>query len=244
MRYEQQIHMNDSMRTEVHSMSSAKNGILIMATLLCFSSVDYARAADSSVAEPLNLHQQVAMSIEERIFARTDPDRISQRLREARNAGSLGHDSDPHDLIDGNRHPELLLPTEVFRRLIRVTLQSPPEVAEIHRDVYGHGIVREELPDDFWYQLGAIAAQYVRVSDEWENIWGSNLSEMEARASLRRLRVERCAALREALSAAIETFEEERLMRFLYGSVAPRMFIATTTPVSAQTLRWREGGCR
>jgi hypothetical protein len=128
------------------------------------------------------------------------------------------------EVIVGRDNPELLLPFEIFRRLIRVGFASDPEVRDVYRQSLEQARREVGLPDDFWVRLEAITSR-VRLKSAAPQMQAVEMGQ-EQTVMTPEARV-LCSERAAALARARAEFGEDTFDRFLYLGVAPSMFIAT-----------------
>jgi len=194
-----------------------------------------------------------ALTLEERIALRTDPVLARERVEGARRAQpksvSTNADVRSADDFNGQTHPELFLPGEVFRSLINMSVLSPPRSSQLVRKGLMREVKKHGLPPDFWERLQNVSAIY--VADSWaERDLGESLHETtgaaraQVQTKLALKQTDVCRSRADALAAARKEFGRERFDRFLYGAIAINKFRSETELPTAEILRWSEGGCR
>jgi hypothetical protein len=139
------------------------------------------------------------------------------------------------DVISGDANPELLMPTEILERLLRVVYVAPPKVAKVYRASYDTRRANLGLPGDLWERLHPIAMPWVRARDD---------ARSSPRFERRDARMRSCRELALALAMAKSEFGEEPFQRLLYEVVAPGMTLSTTDAETPEALRKREEGCK
>lgn len=191
-----------------------------------------------------------ALSVEERIALRTDPDLARTRVDGIRSQRSI--DSQVHPLVDrfdGKSHPELFLPHEVFDQLVKLAFLASPRTAQTVRDGFMPQVKLRGLPVDFWPKLQSISSAYIA------DIWAVTdlLASGQQQSGLARQRRDEVLALKykdtcisraDALAAARNQFGRERFDRFLYEVVAVGMFVVADRLPDPKQLRAAEEGCR
>jgi hypothetical protein len=193
--------------------------------------------------------------VEERISRRTNAGlaleraRTGKRMQTAAVQSRSGETRPVADAFDGQTHPELFLPFEVFRKLVSVAFYGPPHTCQLVREGHMDEVRRHGLPEDFWQRLEAISA--IHVADLWA-MDDLSTAVREARGAARK-RAEDALALKhddicrsraDALAAARQEFGRERFDRFLYESIAVNMFHVSDRLPQPELLRKIEGGCR
>lgn len=191
-------------------------------------------------------------TLEERIAARTDAKAARERVRAAARNQVGTNAATPEwrvDDIDGKVHPELFLPHEVFRTLVRGSSNVDARARDSFRKGLQRKVDQHRLPPDFWVKLEAIATVYAADMQAALDMGQASLAvqgEARKRATeaLELKNDDVCRSRAAALEAAYKEFGTERLNRFLYTVIAPHMFSVTETLPSAELLRKAAGGCR
>jgi hypothetical protein len=170
---------------------------------------------------------------EERIAARVDRVRAQARVQAAQSAGDVqaasavtGDGARLTDVIDGQRNPELFLPTELFEAAVNLGLVIPDDWQE----TWANGAAAAGLPKDFWQRLPIVAGPFVgdlrRRHDLFELARGAGRDErIRYDRQLAALAATLCRDRATALAAARKEFGEP-LDRFLYLTVAAGKSIA------------------
>lgn len=186
-------------------------------------------------------------TVEERLAVRLDPEKIAERQRaeEARyraagtRALSTRRETVHNYSVDGSRHPELLLPHELFQSLL-TGFVSDDDRRRRKRESLRAGIVASGFDEElFWAQLRSAASEYI-------DTYAYPPSETVAALSSAREPYALCRAAATALTNARQVFGADRFDRFLYEIVAPRAWVASATNAAdpAAELRKTEGGCQ
>jgi hypothetical protein len=165
----------------------------------------------------------------ERIAARVDPRNVSERVRAHRDSAEGGV-SAPY-VIDGQRNPELFLPTELVAFL---ATQYFVDERTRSAERAGYAPVLASLQTDataFWSDFDAAIAEYVTLVREPAT--GAHPGEKSRSA---------CAARVAALNAMRTKYP--RFDEFLYTAVAPRRSIAYSQPEDPQWLALVSRGCK
>jgi hypothetical protein len=160
-------------------------------------------------------------TLEQRLAARFDPHARAARVADPRAKGVQAMSAFgpvPSDVIDGSKHPELFLPTEIFEHFVWLayTLESP-----LWRES-----MRDRSPDILrtdaeWRDLDAIVAPYANsLKRDGELLKIEDRSSAPKRREIERERANiqatRCSLLRDAFRGARARFGKERFDRFLY----------------------------
>lgn len=160
-----------------------------------------------------------------------------------------GTGSTPGFTIDGSTHPELFLPSELMRRLLR-GVASDPLFRPSFRSQLTEAIRQAGFEEQsFWAAVDRLGAHHAEVSkrsaDAQRALDSSSPSErrlLQPRADA--LSAEVCSARVDALQAAREELGRERFDRFLYEGVAPTFSLAFAAEDDEAHVRFLEGGCR
>jgi len=183
---------------------------------------------------------------DERLAERLDPAKIIERQRE-QEAGHSAPGAQPQTAerqgvqnydIDGSRHPELLLPHELFQSLLTGFVPDD-ERRNRQRESLRPGIIAAGFGEEiFWTKLREAASDYI-------DRYAYPRPGMTAPAS-RGSRDALCRAAFLALNNARRAFGRDQFDRFLYEGVAPRTQVASATSAidPAVELRFVAGGCR
>lgn len=177
-----------------------------------------------------------AWRVEERLAARYDPDRASERSRKYAIRHALPQ-STSGILIDGQANPELFLPHELFDALL-VPLTAPEPVSGNVRAEFAEGIAAMGMDEaEFWKRLATLAEPYIAARKAKEDS-STKSSPQSAEALL-------CAARHRALASARRHWGETTFDRLLYTVVAPEMQHAEASDVDQrEILKGRERGCQ
>jgi len=138
------------------------------------------------------------------------------------------------DIIDGRRHPELLMPTELFEWTVsRGLIDGWAD--------YGERAKASGLPPDFWVQLKPIVTLLASDLQERNQALYSTANTPSMKTAP--LSITLCRDRADALTKARSVFGPA-LDRFMYEYVAPsltKFLDAVSTPGS---LKSQEHGCR
>jgi len=198
-------------------------------------------------------------TLDERIAARTDA--AAQRARVAEVIGSrdtnglkIGSNASVadsptfEDSLQGSRHPELLMPTEIFTIFMRSAYLHEDQVARDVREDAESKIVEANLPLELLRILELEATDFIDLQRQEDSLREAAMSAKgdptvlftqikdldRAECPIRAAVIER---MRTRLGGNV--FE-----RFLYEIVAPGVYKQYGTAPDAATLRSREEGCR
>lgn len=148
--------------------------------------------------------------------------------------------------IDGAANPEILMPFEVFQRLLMAGFLGSDDARHTARASLEPGRVAAGLPPDFWPQLESAAGPLIRslvgqqrVAEEIR----SGKSTLRS-SDLKAMQANDCRDRAHGLSAARRAFGTSRFDRFLYESVAPQMGLVSDFDANdGERLLWIEEGC-
>jgi len=160
-----------------------------------------------------------------------------------------GAGSTPGYTIDGATHPELFLPSELMRRLLR-GVSSDAMFRASFRQQYSEAIRRAGFDEhELWAGLDRIGARHAELANRSARLRQEmDVSAPAARRSLEqsadRLSAEVCSARVRALTDARNLFGQERFDRFLYEGVAPGFSLAFAHADEESHVRFLEAGCR
>jgi hypothetical protein len=195
----------------------------VRATHLCvfllFTAVGVTAASDTGTADP-NSTKPWQWTNAERAAARRDPakrlDRVptyEQQQRSSRIAANSA--ATVADVIEGDKHPELYFPTELFMVLVRSAFVTLPAG-------YPH-VVRQRTSDLFkakrdWDRFAVIVADYAKLLNQE----ATSADELD-RSAISAIQSAKCTAEARAFREARWTFGRARFDRMLYETVAPGM---------------------
>jgi hypothetical protein len=198
-------------------------------------------------------------SVQERLAARFDAAAIQKRVDDmvdrpragqARIANNAAAEQlRPADYIDGRRHPELFLPTEIVTMFIRSAYAGgDDETGEGFRIAAAENAAELGLPSEFLAVFEREAETLIALQTE-ESALRDQLSERKGdpgtiRMELARLESEQCP-LRAAVLQSLRKQYGTDADRFLYAALAPGMSRVIFSPIpDPQALRHAEQGCR
>lgn len=186
---------------------------------------------------------------EQRLHARFDPEARKARLAEAaaraaQRTGMAAH-VDDIDVIDGDVHPELFLPSELFESFVFLRVLKPQWVSD-ELDEKSDDLLRSEAERTRFAALtsayGALLLRERALLTEKSKAGSRRAAEIDG--ELLTLRKDKRTAGAAALRDARKAFGLERFDRFLYTVVAPgrKKFVlrGSDDTVTAKALRERE----
>jgi hypothetical protein len=202
------------------------------------------------------------LTLEARLARRFDPlatrGRIERALAARRGAQAMEGGASPAlhlagrltNFIDGRHDPELFLPYELFRILVRDGFAPDPAEREVHRQRLAGIIMRFTEPERFWESLEIAAHQYLenqRSEDELARSLQTELEAAERQRVLKQiesLQAPQCGLSRDAIEAAAARIGRVNLDRVLYEGIAPGLTLQETEQSNPAALRFIAGGCR
>jgi len=212
-------------------------------------------AVSGSAAQPVH-REPWQWTLEERIAARTDGSAQRTRVSEmmaARNL-RLQPDAVPQNLprigdsIEGSRHPELLLPTEIFTIFMRNAYAHDDEVAIAFREHAAGRVAELGLPGELLPALEVEASEFIALQSREEALRSEAILVAgdggALFAEIRDLQRQQCPLRADIIRRMRERFGREAFDRFLYEIVAPGVSETVDVPADAATLRAQEQGCR
>jgi hypothetical protein len=160
--------------------------------------------------------------------------RLDARFAQTRPAAADGWRS-----ITGKENPELLLPTELFKNLVELTLAAEsPEFRAHFREKFRLRAKAVNLGDDFFEVLERLSREYVTESVRIRQLSKQDAKEGAAAQSASALA--RCALVARAL-ADVRKHYGEAFDRFLYEAVA--LDTNVSTDMNRDRLLAMERGC-
>lgn len=166
-------------------------------------------------------------SVDQRLRVRFDPSDREKRLEAidmvpAPERGSV--------VVDGSKNPELLLPSELFRVLLKRGFDENLDARETYRERVEYVARELGIGPELWPSLkelasGLLPSDFGDRRPTWEELCRGNF---------------------EALAAAREAFGEKAFDRMLYEAVAPGLKLSAKGdgPELEKQLRDMEDGCR
>jgi|ERR1043165_483252 hypothetical protein len=197
-------------------------------------------------------------TVDERLAARFDEAARTQRVddylaqRALRNPQSAARSAPmmprPVDVVHGTKHPELLLPHEIFTTFTRAAFEREDDTAAAIRMDAARRAVPLKLPADFLVSWRTLADRFIVLQREELQLRrtlysGTSRNSARDAARLRDLGPLECRSRAEAMNALRAKFGT-RFDQFLYEVAAPNVFRDIYEPVSVQQLRAEEEGCR
>jgi hypothetical protein len=187
----------------------------------------------------------------ERIAERTSPDRVRERVAEAAANILATQGAKPGtylmgDSLDGNKHPELFLPIELFEFLVSGTMTIPEDM-RVRRRASFEKRSRQKLPANFWHRLESMVATYattvVRARElNARSAAASGDEQAQLREESRRIQAGQCRELHDGLERARAEFGRAFFDRFLYETVPYGAGITFAgVPTAAQLTAMIEG---
>ena len=154
----------------------------------------------------------------------------------------------PADSIHGSEHPELLMPFEIFTSFTEAAYGADDDVARhVQRDATVQAS-KLGLPPEFLPTLRKQARAFIAMQREERTLkqqifTGGMTDPQSGMARLRELQKSECASRAAAMRNLRARFGAN-FDRFLYSAIAPGVFRDYFEPISAQTLRAEEDGCK
>jgi hypothetical protein len=206
----------------------------LIAGLLC------ATGAFAESTPPGKAKAAWAMTQAERLEARMNPTARAERVRQSEQRAGRSIGVPPADVLDGQMHPELFFPMELFESLVRVgfgpaSATYPKMLQQRSSDLF-------RSPGE-WERFEEITAEYRSLLQAQS----AALSRFDQLA-VDDLQTTKCRAGASALAASREAFGAERFDRVLYDIVAPALgtsySVDTDFEKVARALIRKEEGCR
>jgi hypothetical protein len=151
-------------------------------------------------------------------------------------------------VVDGDLHPELMLPWELMNGL-RDAFDPNPEYADHFRNLYAHRSTGLVVDAAFWERFGALARPWLEAVWEPQPPFDIPLDEIDHPRHAPRIeegkRRQRflCGLRADALAVARAAFGRCAFDRLLYEAVAPGRIVASRDE-TAESAAWMEGGCQ
>jgi hypothetical protein len=150
--------------------------------------------------------------------------------------------------VEGASNPELLVPFELFQRLLG-RAYGPHEISrQIYRDQLNPLLQSLGFENEFWKDLELMADDLLKVDRErrrrTQNFAAlSERDREEASRGIVELQATYCQDRARILEVAESTFGKERFHKFLYQGVAPSG-LTTTSGWTPEQMRFIAGGCQ
>ena len=228
--------------------------VLLLSLMILLGNPPSARSAQDLKLEPHDSPAPWEWSVTERITARTKEAAI--RLRTAQTTASQGEaelnapEPGRHYVIDGNREPELFLPSELMARVL-MGLSRDAEYRSSFRRLYSQKIRSFGWSEEaFWKEIERLGTPYNEIMQQLEelNQAAETLEPLQRQENARardRVGLMACSARRDVLQAARGRFGRD-FDRFLYTVFAPNLSFTSNDPLADEAARllFTEGGCR
>ena len=164
----------------------------------------------------------------------TVEERLDARFAEARPAAVGGYRS-----ITGKENPELLLPTELFKNLVELTLVSEDPKFRAHfQEKFRVRAKALNLGEDFFAVLEELSREYVTESARIRKLSGEDPKAGAGAQYASALA--QCALVTRSLADVRKRYGES-FDRFLYEAVAPETNVSTD--MNRDRLLFMERGC-
>lgn len=194
------------------------------------------------------------LTVDERIALRTSPELARERVgggkRLQTSSESVANRGVTVDAFDGQTHPELFLPHEVFEELMELAFLASPRTSEVVRTGFLPEVRQHGLPPDFWQRLQAASTVYLADNRAVRDLLDTDSPRLSTPARQRMEETlelrhgDACRSRADALAAARKEFGRERFDRFLYEVIAVNMFYTADRLLDPEVLRQGERGCR
>jgi hypothetical protein len=221
-----------------------EDGMKVLAGLVILGIAGVAAAAEPAP------RRSWEWTLEDRIALRTSAEAAQQRLlvsgRRTKGVAKFAANAKSAtvvDSFDGQTHPELFLPYQVFEELVKLSLLSDVRTSQLFREGLSPEVQRYGLPPDFWDRLRTISAIYTADVHAMRNAQLKVAANQKTDSVTDRYRA-LCRSRAEALAAARAEFGRQRLDRFLYEVIAVNMFSTAFSLPDPALLRQAEEGCR
>ncbi len=181
-----------------------------------------------------------------RIARRFDPAHAAQRA--AVYETCIRNGCEGKVVVDGNVHPELILPWELVNGL-REAFDLDPEWADHHRRAFAQRSNALVADEAFWVRLGEIFRPWLDALREphapllvpWDEL--DDPKHAATMEPFRRRSQRLCSLRADALAAARAAFGRCPFDRFLYEAVAPGRVVSSRHE-TAESAAWIERGCQ
>lgn len=165
-------------------------------------------------------------SVDQRLRVRFDPSDMEKRLQAIDMVPAPERGA---NVVDGSKNPELLLPSELFRELLKQGFDENLDARTTFRDRLEPVASDLGIGPELWPTLRELAAGLLPSAEREKLTWE-----------------ELCLSRFEAMAAARKAFGEKSFDRMLYEGVAPGLKISAmgAGPELEKQLRDGEDGCR
>lgn len=203
--------------------------------------------------QPSRIKPPEEWTLEERLERRFDRSQVLHRKQvEASKSGQESEAalSDDMIVVDGAENPEILLPWELFDRLLALGFSPDPDSRAVWRKIFHPALDSLGFEESFWQKLEDVAQEPLNIRSRLHELrvqskQAPHARQAELRAEMERLGSSTCRDRAVALSKAKEMFGTQRFQRLLYQGVAPHTKTVMPADASwADRLRWMEGGCQ
>ena len=206
-------------------------------------------AASPPSAKPAwqwTVDERLAARFDEAARARRVDEYLAQRAVTGNRAPATAIANRPTDVIHGSKHPELLLPSEIFTSFTRAAYEEDDETAANVRAGAAPQLPSLGLPADFLSSWRSIAGVFITQQQEELRLKravysGKSTNSARDKARLRQLGALECRSRADAIRR-LRTAFGARFNQFLYAVAAPNVFIVNKQATPEQ-LRAEEEGC-
>jgi hypothetical protein len=188
-------------------------------------------------------------TLEERLAARFDAQKQAERNAADVAAGYTGPDDERTTTIVGRTHPELLLPWELFNRLLSSGFSDDAELRDGYRAKVEERAAALGLGAEMWHQLETAAAGFLANRARERDRVRRGLPDPELGLTIEevmaRLPDGECGLRIKAFEKVQAAWGEETTLRLLYEIVAPDSFVTSSKlAVTPERLVFVQRGCR
>jgi hypothetical protein len=194
------------------------------------------------------------LTVDERIALRASPELARERVGSGKRLQTSSESAATPDVavdaFDGQTHPELFLPHEVFEELMELAFLAPSPTGDVVRTGFLPLVKQHGLPPDFWQRLQAVSTVYLADNRAVRDLLDTDSPRLTTPArqrmeeALELKHADACRSRADALATARKEFGRERFDRFLYQVIAVNMFLAADRLADPEILRQAERGCR
>lgn len=211
-----------------------RRSLLIVFTLVVTSS-----AAWAAGKEPWEL------TLEERLERRFDPKVNTQNV-----PGAMGGVDLKNKVVsvDGERHPELFMPYEIFQHLLHGAYGPVEEMNLMYRERLTPLLQTLGMDESFWIDLEVISTDLLTVDKKRRALTAGldALPEHKKQEIIQQvdlLQANYCPDRARVIEDAERFFGKEKLYRLLYEGVAKSMGI-TSQGATPEQMKFIAGGCQ